>query len=297
MCWRGRGGWCRQKWHASSHQRSQHSKPDTRHMAIRKNAAPCSAGLEPTSFYTLAAHPSSPQLLYAGAADIRGIASEDGGASWRVMDQGAKASANSIYGFAFHPDAISRVYVATGKWHDYPMGWYAGPLPGGWPHMLLRPQSTCRGTAPCIDAPCNPSSTSACPPAARPQPTRSCSERISAGGPLHDQITRHPAGNGGIFVSEDRGRTFARVGPTSSSACADCNDMVGDFLALAYDVPGGYMYAGGHINGIARLDMRDARARWQWINFNLLGPDLWQNETVIPKIEVRGSLAGIAVAS
>ncbi len=47
-----------------------------------------------------------------------------------MMDQGAKASANSIYGFAFHPDAVSRVYVATGKWHDYPMGWYAGPLAG-----------------------------------------------------------------------------------------------------------------------------------------------------------------------
>ncbi len=88
-------------------------------------------------------------------------------------------------------------------------------------------------------------------------------------------------------MSEDRGRTFTRVGPTSSSACADCKDMVGDFLALAYDVPGGYMYAGGHINGIARLDMRSAGARWQWINFNLLGPDLWQNETVIPRIEVR----------
>ncbi len=91
---------------------------------------PGAAGIEPTSWYTLVAHPSNPKLLYAGAADIRGMASEDGGASWRIMDAGGKASANSIYAFAFDPAAADRVYVATGKWHDWPMGWYANPLPG-----------------------------------------------------------------------------------------------------------------------------------------------------------------------
>jgi len=51
-------------------------------------------------------------------------------------------------------------------------------------------------------------------------------------------------GNGGIFVSDDNGRTFNRVGMTSSKACTSCNDMVTDFLALAYDKSGGYLYAG-----------------------------------------------------
>ena len=96
----------------------------------RPHQHPGAAGIEPTSWYTLAAHPSNPKLLYAGAADIRGIASEDGGASWRIMDAGGKASANSMYAFAFDPAAVDRVYVATGKWHDWPMGWYANPLPG-----------------------------------------------------------------------------------------------------------------------------------------------------------------------
>jgi len=51
-------------------------------------------------------------------------------------------------------------------------------------------------------------------------------------------------GNGGIFVSDDNGRTFKRVGMTSSTACTSCNDMVNDFLALAYDKSGQFLYAG-----------------------------------------------------
>jgi hypothetical protein len=61
--------------------------------------------------------------------------------------------------------------------------------------------------------------------------------------------------------------------------------MVNDFLAVAIDTEGGYLYAGGHINGIARLAYKTEH-RWEWINNGLLGDDLWQNETVIPKIEI-----------
>lgn len=47
------------------------------------------------------------------------------------------------------------------------------------------------------------------------------------------------AGAGGIFISEDIGRTFTRVGAPSSAACT--NDMINDFLAVAYDTDGGYL--------------------------------------------------------
>lgn len=44
-------------------------------------------------------------------------------------------------------------------------------------------------------------------------------------------------------------------------------------------------YAGGHINGIARIKYGVGTA-WEWINFNLLGEDLWQNETIVPQISI-----------
>lgn len=44
------------------------------------------AGLEPTNFYKVAVHPTDPKYVYAGAADIKGVVSEDGGESWRVID-------------------------------------------------------------------------------------------------------------------------------------------------------------------------------------------------------------------
>jgi hypothetical protein len=51
-------------------------------------------------------------------------------------------------------------------------------------------------------------------------------------------------GAGGIFVSEDHGRSFTRVGAPSSTSCEGCGDMVNDFLAVAFDAAGGYLYAG-----------------------------------------------------
>ena len=53
--------------------------------------------------------------------------------------------------------------------------------------------------------------------------------------------------------------------------------MTNDFLAVAYDVAGGYLYGGGHISGIARIKFGVDR-KWEWINDGLLGDDLWMNE-------------------
>lgn len=91
-------------------------------------------------------------------------------------------------------------------------------------------------------------------------------------------------GAGGIFVSEDHGRSFSRVGGPSSSSCEACGDMVNDFLAVEYDAAGGYLY-GGHINGVARIRL-GVDSRWQWVNINLLGDDLYQNETIVPRIKI-----------
>jgi hypothetical protein len=85
-------------------------------------------GLEPTNFYKVVVHPSNPNLIYAGAADIKGIVSEDGGQSWRLLDPFKQAARNSIYAFAFDPDLPRRVFIATAKWHDFPHDWYASPL-------------------------------------------------------------------------------------------------------------------------------------------------------------------------
>jgi hypothetical protein len=43
--------------------------------------------------------------------------------------------------------------------------------------------------------------------------------------------------------------------------------------------------AGGHINGVARIKL-GIDSRWQWVNFNLLGDDLFQNETIVPRIQI-----------
>jgi len=55
-----------------------------------------------------------------GAADIHGIGTQDGGATWYIIDPKRQAVVNSIYSYAFDPASSSRVFVATAKWHDYP---------------------------------------------------------------------------------------------------------------------------------------------------------------------------------
>lgn len=56
-------------------------------------------------------------------------------------------------------------------------------------------------------------------------------------------MSKHVAGSGGIFVSEDVGRSWTRVGAASSTNCTGTcsNDMTNDFLAVAYDAAGGYL--------------------------------------------------------
>jgi len=46
-----------------------------------------------------------------------------------------------------------------------------------------------------------------------------------------------------------------------------------------------FVAAGGHINGIARINLSND-TQWEWINFNMLGDDLWQNETIVNRIAV-----------
>jgi hypothetical protein len=95
-------------------------------------------------------------------------------------------------------------------------------------------------------------------------------------------------GAGGIFVSDDMGRSFIRVGGVASTNCATalpCNDMNNDFLAVAYDADGGFLYAGGHINGFARIKFGN-ESSWTWMNDGVLGDDPWQNETIVPDIKI-----------
>jgi hypothetical protein len=73
-------------------------------------------------------HPTNPDHIYAGAADIKGIVSSDGWQSWSIVDSFHKAVPNSIYGFAFDPALPNRVFIASAKWHDWPSMWYANPL-------------------------------------------------------------------------------------------------------------------------------------------------------------------------
>jgi hypothetical protein len=94
-------------------------------------------GLEPSTSYTVAFHPKDPNVIYAGMANIKGIVSEDGGDTWRVMDPSGVGARNSMYSFAFDPEEPSTVYVATGKWPDYPLMWTAGAMGGKWEYMGL----------------------------------------------------------------------------------------------------------------------------------------------------------------
>lgn len=80
-----------------------------------------STGLEVTTVYRLKFHPNYPNITYAAMADVGGMASEDGGKSFRL----SKAHYNSNYDYAFDPSSESTVYAASGSQHDYPMNWHA----------------------------------------------------------------------------------------------------------------------------------------------------------------------------
>jgi photosystem II stability/assembly factor-like uncharacterized protein len=78
-------------------------------------------GIEVISIYKSKFHPRNPNLLYAAAADIGGLVSEDSGRSFRV----SKAGYNSNYDYSFDPASDDIVYAASGNLHDYPNEWRA----------------------------------------------------------------------------------------------------------------------------------------------------------------------------
>ena len=81
-------------------------------------------GIEVISIYKSKFHPKNENLLYAAAADIGGLVSEDSGKSFRVT----KAGHNSIYDYSFDPNNDKIVFAASGNLHDYPNEWRANAV-------------------------------------------------------------------------------------------------------------------------------------------------------------------------
>lgn len=81
-------------------------------------------GIEVISIYRMKHHPHNSNLLYGASADIGGIVSEDGGATFRV----SKAQYNSNYDYAFDPANQNVVYAASGNLHDWPNEWHANAV-------------------------------------------------------------------------------------------------------------------------------------------------------------------------
>jgi hypothetical protein len=185
-----------------------------------------SVGLEVTHFYFMKHNPINPQLMVAGAADVRGLVTEDGGSTWRILDGSPSHRSgstlpgiNSVYAVAFSPTNPDVFYVAASKWHDWPYNWYSAPL----------------------------------------------------------------SGNGGVFVTQDRGRSFSRVGSVDSISCSGCSDMRADFLSIAISSDGNTLYAGTHSGGIARCQVGGP---WTWINSGIVGPSLTAAQTIVPSIQI-----------
>ncbi len=78
---------------------------------------------------------------------------------------------------------------------------------------------------------------------------------------------------GGVFSSNDRGRTWTRITPNT-------DEFNGGFLSVAYDPVHGTIYAGSRSAGVARST--DGGANWQYINDGLFAG----NGRMIPQLEV-----------
>ena len=87
-----------------------------------------STGLEVTGIHKLKFHPSNPSLAYASVSDIGGLASDDGGQTWRICK--SDLWLNTIYDYAFDPARPQRVYAVGGNFHDWPYRWYANVITG-----------------------------------------------------------------------------------------------------------------------------------------------------------------------
>ena len=112
--------------------------PFTRYMDCgdrEKGKRWASTGLEVTGVHKVKFHPTDPSLAYASVSDIGGLASDDGGKSWRICLSGL--SLNTIYDYAFDPEQPRRVYAVGGNFHEWPYRWFANVLTGDEFHTLL----------------------------------------------------------------------------------------------------------------------------------------------------------------
>jgi photosystem II stability/assembly factor-like uncharacterized protein len=71
----------------------------------------CEAGLDHSTFYTIAFDPNNPQMMYAGGYVTGVYKSTDGGQSWRRVSEGLTML--NVHSIAVDPTNSSRVYAAT----------------------------------------------------------------------------------------------------------------------------------------------------------------------------------------
>lgn len=74
-------------------------------------------GLNVTTAYDVKVNPANSNHIYAGYADIHGLRSLDGGATWKILP----STRNSIYDFAFDPQDADTLYKVNGSHHDFPL--------------------------------------------------------------------------------------------------------------------------------------------------------------------------------
>ena len=77
-----------------------------------------SSGLEVTAAHEVKINPANQNHIYAGYADIHGMRSTNGGATWKIL----QSDENTIYDFAFDPTDANIVYMVNGNFHDFPLG-------------------------------------------------------------------------------------------------------------------------------------------------------------------------------
>lgn len=71
----------------------------------------CEAGLDHSTFYTIAFDPKNPQTMFAGGYVTGVYKSADGGQSWRPMNEGLTTL--NVHSIAVDPTDSNRVYAAT----------------------------------------------------------------------------------------------------------------------------------------------------------------------------------------
>lgn len=90
-----------------------------------------STQLNPVSVFVVKRHPTHPEIIAAGLADIGCVISKDSGQSWRMCNI---KNMNSVYDIAFNPANPEQIYAAASSIHDYPEEWHGDIInnaPGG----------------------------------------------------------------------------------------------------------------------------------------------------------------------